>query len=65
MLDIVMAAAGNLFDLEIDLKKIAGGAQDSESGGQNFRPDPITGQCCDVIGLLWRHRFCSRKIDYK
>ena len=33
VLDVVMAAAGNLFDLEIDLKKIAGGAQDSESGG--------------------------------
>src|SRR5206468_9451130 len=64
MFDIVMAPAGNLLDLEIDLKQLAGQAQNAQRRRQNLGPDSITGQRYDVIGLF-RHYFCSRRFDYK
>src|SRR5207302_5079121 len=65
VLDVVMAPAGNLFDPEIDSKQLASDVQNAQRTRQDLRADSITGQRYDVIGLLWCHRFCSRKIDYK
>ena len=44
---VVMSAAGNLFDLKVDLKQLAGRAQDAQSLRQNFRTDAVTGQSYD------------------
>ena len=42
-----MAAALNLFDVEIDLKELTRGAQHAQSLTQNFRPDSVAGQGYD------------------
>ena len=54
VLDVVMTAAGNLFDPEVDLKQLARKAQNAQGARQDLRSDSVTGQRYDVIGLF-RH----------
>ena len=63
VLGVVMTAARDLFDFEIDLKEFAGEIQNAQSGGQNFGPDTVTGQRYDVIGLF--HWWFSANDEYK
>src|SRR5207237_1794293 len=60
VLDVVTAAAGNLFDPEIDSTQLASDVQNAQRTRQDLRPDSITGKRYDVIGLLCHWSFCRR-----
>ena len=47
-----MTAAGNLFNAKVDLKKFAGSAQHAQRLSQHFRPNAVSGQGNDGIGLF-------------
>src|SRR5215831_3239314 len=56
MLSVVMAAAFNLFDAKVNLKKLASCAHNTQALGEDLRPNAVTGQGHDVIGLFGHRR---------
>src|SRR5882724_11789919 len=56
---VVVTTTGNLFDTEINLKELAGRAQNAQGRRQDLRPDAITGQRYDGIGLFRHCYFCE------
>src|SRR5207248_4580262 len=63
VLGIIVTAAGDLFNFELDLKELPCKIQNAQSSGQNFGPDTVTGQRYDVIGLF--HWSFSANDEYK